>query len=183
MALREVPISHIILLMIRWFFDFCSSSAGPTFRPATIRMMSSTAMQVSPRKVSHSCTLWMSLKMFFQISMNVVPLAVIPSTSFTCDVTIISETADVNPDETGPDTKSTRNPSPKMPISSSTRPERKQSRIDFPTLPPAVWKVSSDAIAVGPIGTSLQLPNTMYTMQPRNDPYKPYAAGRPAIPA
>lgn len=67
-------------------------------------------MQAMPKAVSHPFVLWMSWKMLFQVSTKVVPDALMPRTSFTCDVTIISATADVKPDETGPDTKSIRNP-------------------------------------------------------------------------
>lgn len=42
--------------------------------------------------------------------MKVVPEVVMASMSLTCDVTIISATAEVNPEETGPETKSIRNP-------------------------------------------------------------------------
>lgn len=70
--------------------------------------------------------------------------------SFTCDDRIISATALVKPEETGPETKSMRNPRPKMPIRSSISPVRKQRRIAFCGLPRAVWKVKRDAMAVGP---------------------------------
>jgi hypothetical protein len=52
----------------------------------------------------------MSLKRLLQVSTNVAPDAVIPSTSFIWEVIIIKATAEVNPDETGPDTKSIKNP-------------------------------------------------------------------------
>lgn len=70
--------------------------------------------------------------------------------SLTCDVKIIKATALVKPDDTGPETKSIRKPRPKKPIKSSVKPVRKQSKIAFSGLPLAVWKVKSDAIAVGP---------------------------------
>lgn len=44
------------------------------------------------------------------MSTNVDPVTVIAKRSFTCDVTIINATADVKPDDTGPDTKSIRKP-------------------------------------------------------------------------
>jgi hypothetical protein len=42
--------------------------------------------------------------------MKVLPDAVIPNISLTCDVTMIRAAADVNPEETGPDMKSITNP-------------------------------------------------------------------------
>ena len=69
------------------------------------------------------------------ISMKVFPLALIPNKSLICDDKIIKATALVNPDETGPETKSIRNPSPNNPISSSTSPDRKQSTTAFCQLP------------------------------------------------
>lgn len=63
--------------------------------------------------------------------MKVVPFAAIPKIFFTCDVKMISDTADVNPDDTGPDTKSIRNPKPNNPIRNSTTPQSKHSRTDF----------------------------------------------------
>lgn len=56
----------------------------------------------------------MSLKMLVQVCMNVVPEAVMPRTSLTCDVTMIRAQADVNPEDTGPDTKSIKNPTRKI---------------------------------------------------------------------
>lgn len=54
--------------------------------------------------------LWISLKMLVQVWIKVPPDAVIPRTSLICDVTMIRATADVKPDDTGPETKSMRNP-------------------------------------------------------------------------
>lgn len=59
-------------------------------------------------------------------------------------------TALVKPLETGPETKSMRNPSPKKPINNSIMPVKKQSKTAFCQLPRHVWKVNNDAIAVGP---------------------------------
>lgn len=137
-------------------------------------IISSTAMHVIPSTVSHTRMLWMSLKIDCQISRNVVPLAEIPKTSLICDVTIISDTAEVNPEDTGPDTKSTRKPNPKIPISSSMIPARKDNRTALCTFPRAVWYVSRADMADGPIGTSLQLPRKMYTIHPTKEPYRPY---------
>jgi hypothetical protein len=84
------------------------------------------------------------------ISTNVLPLPLIPKMSLTCDDKIIKATALVKPDETGPDTKSIRKPRPKKPIKSSVIPVKNESKTAFCQLPLAVWKVKSDAIAVGP---------------------------------
>lgn len=48
--------------------------------------------------------------MFFHISVNTDPGACTPKISFTCDVKIIKATAEVNPDDTGPEMKSIRKP-------------------------------------------------------------------------
>lgn len=48
--------------------------------------------------------------MLFHICTKVDPLAETARISFICDVTIISATAEVNPELTGPDTKSIKNP-------------------------------------------------------------------------
>ena len=153
-----VPINQNALLIMLCIFVFKESSFGPTFKVATILILNKTAIQVIPSAVSHDLILFMSLKMLFQISKNVDPLAVIPKISFTCDVTMIKATALVNPDETGPDTKSTRNPSLNIPINSSVIPATRQRNTAFCQLPPTVLKVKSAEIAVGPIATSLQLP-------------------------
>lgn len=109
-------------------------------------------MQQTPRIVSVILRPPMLAISFDHISTKVLPPPLIPKMSFICDDKIIKATALVKPDDTGPDTKSIRKPRPKKPISSSVRPDRKQSRIAFSGLPRAVWKVRSDAIAVGPSG-------------------------------
>lgn len=141
----------------------------------------SSAIQTNPSTGSHSEALWMLRKTEIHCCRNVVPVTVMANRSFTWDVAIISATADVNPDDTGPDTKLIRNPSPSTPINSSTRPVRKLSKIAFSITPPATCHVSRDAMAVGPAGTARQPPSTMYTKQPRKEPYKPYCGGSPAM--
>jgi len=131
-------------------------------------------MQVNPNIVSQALVLWISPKIERHMSTNVDPFAVMPNISLTCDVTIIKLTADVKPDDTGPETKSTRNPKPNIPIKSSITPDVNASRTALCQLPPAVWNVNNADIAVGPIGTSLQLPNIIYIKHPINDPYRPY---------
>lgn len=145
----------------------------------------------------------MSLKIEDHICTKVFPDAVIPNTSFTCDDKMIRATALVKPLLTGPETKSIRKPRPKTPIKISIIPVRNESKTALCQTPPAAWNVRMEAMAVGPMGTSLQEPRKMYTKQPRKEPYKPYwrwkrnesylentlipsneltAAGRPAIP-
>ena len=67
-------------------------------------------MQSIPRSVSQGRVPPMARKIFFQYSMKVLPVALIPNTSLTCDVRMIRAAADVNPEETGPDMKSITNP-------------------------------------------------------------------------
>lgn len=139
------------------------------------------AMHEKPSTGSHSEAACRLRKMEIHCCRNVEPVTVIANRSLTCEVAIISATADVKPEDTGPDTKLMRKPSPSTPMSSSTSPVRKFSRMAFSTTPPATWKVSSDEMAVGPAGTARQPPSTMYTKQPRNEPYSPYCGGSPAM--
>jgi len=67
-------------------------------------------MQDTPRTESQSRVPPMARIIFSQYSMKVSPVARIPNTSLTCDVTMIRAAADVNPEETGPDMKSITNP-------------------------------------------------------------------------
>ena len=67
-------------------------------------------MQTTPRTESQSRVPPMASIIFIQYSMKVFPVALIPNTSLTCDVTMIRAAADVNPEETGPDMKSITNP-------------------------------------------------------------------------
>lgn len=86
----------------------------------------------------------------------------------------MTDTAEVNPDDTGPETKSNKNPNPNAPIMNSMMPLRKHSNTVFGTFPFVMVNVRRADMAEGPIGTSLQLPRNIYTIAPRNDPYKPY---------
>lgn len=63
-------------------------------------------MHMIPAIVSQSCILDISFKIEVHISTNVEPCAVIPIKSLIWDDTIRIATAEVNPDDTGPDTKS-----------------------------------------------------------------------------
>ena len=67
-------------------------------------------MQVTPRTGSQSRVPPMARIIFSQYSKKVLPVALIPNTSLTCDVTMIRAAADVYPEETGPDMKSITNP-------------------------------------------------------------------------
>jgi hypothetical protein len=107
-------------------------------------------MQLNPSAVSHTRIPSMLSIIDDHICTNVVPFALIPKMSLTCDERMINATALVKPDETGPETKSIKNPSPKNPIRSSVMPVKKQRRQAFSQLPRAVWKVRREAIAVGP---------------------------------
>lgn len=73
-------------------------------------MIKSTAMQVSPRTVSHIFVSLMLDRILIHISTNVLPVTLMLRISFIWDVTMISATADVKPDDTGPDTKSMMKP-------------------------------------------------------------------------
>lgn len=118
-------------------------------------------MQVIPKTVSVALISFILSNIWPQISINVEPFAAIPNIFFICDVTIIKETADVKPEDTGPDTKSIRKPKPKTPINSSTRPQSKHNNTDFCQEPWADWYVSKATMAEGPTGTSLQLPKNI----------------------
>lgn len=69
-----------------------------------------SAIQVTPSAASQAEVSCKCPTRLFHISRNCEPCAGIPSISFTCDVIIIRATADVNPELTGPDTKSIKNP-------------------------------------------------------------------------
>lgn len=107
-------------------------------------------MHEQPKTVSENLMPSMFLTIVRHISTKVVPPPFIPKMSFICDDKMINATALVKPDDTGPETKSIRKPSPKNPMRSSVSPVMKQRRTAFCQLPRAVWKVKSDAIAVGP---------------------------------
>jgi hypothetical protein len=92
-------------------------------------------MQLNPRNVSDIRIPSILSKIDDHISTNVVPLPLIPKISLTCDERMMRATALVKPDETGPDTKSIRNPSPKNPINNSMKPVKKQRRTAFCQLP------------------------------------------------
>lgn len=95
-------------------------------------------MHVKPKMVSLIRIPSILLMIDLHISRNVVPLATIPKMSLTCDDKMMRATALVKPDETGPDTKSIRNPRPKRPIKSSIKPVRKDKSTAFSQLPRAV---------------------------------------------
>ena len=67
-------------------------------------------IQVTPSTVSQSLVSPIALNRLSQFLTKVLPDALIPRTSLTCEVTIISAAADVNPDDTGPDMKSITKP-------------------------------------------------------------------------
>lgn len=67
-------------------------------------------MQAQPKIGSHKLVLCIFSKILIHTSRKVLPATVMPKMSFTCDVMITKATADVNPEDTGPDTKSTINP-------------------------------------------------------------------------
>lgn len=104
-------------------------------------MMSRIIIQAAPITQSHIWESEIFLDILDHISKNVLPLVSIPGinyithdfnkfcthfylylpkTSLTCDVTIIRATAEVNPDATGPDTKSIRKPGEKKYFSKFT---------------------------------------------------------------
>lgn len=67
-------------------------------------------IQHTPRTTSQAFVLWISLNIDTHCWRKVLPFTVILKMSFICDVNMIKATADVKPDETGPDTKSIKNP-------------------------------------------------------------------------
>lgn len=72
--------------------------------------MRRTAIHTIPRTASQGWVFWISSNILFQLPTNVDPDALMPNTSFTWEVTIIRATADVKPEDTGPETKSIRKP-------------------------------------------------------------------------
>ena len=77
------------------------------------------------------------------------------------------DVAEVKPDVTGMDMKSTRNPKRRTPIINSTQPARKQKSTTKSTGMFLVYsKVSSDIKDEGPIDTSLIVPKMIYIKAP-----------------
>lgn len=52
-------------------------------------------------------------------------------------------------------------------------PDKKHNKTALCQTPFAAWNVNRDAIADGPIGTSLHEPKKIYTKHPKNEPYNP----------
>lgn len=74
----------------------------------------------------------------------------------------MKEVADVNPDTTGVEMKSTRKPRRSTPMRNCTTPVRKVSRMTKWMLRSRVnWKVTMAMSEVGPIVTSLMVPRNM----------------------
>lgn len=67
-------------------------------------------MHTIPNTESHALVLWISSNILFHVAINVDPDARIPNMSFTWDVRIISATAEMKPEDTGPEIKSIRKP-------------------------------------------------------------------------
>lgn len=63
---------------------------------------------------SHVRVLGISFIMLIQLCRKLPPFVFIPRISFTWEVTMIKATAEVNPDDTGPDTKSIIKPKTKI---------------------------------------------------------------------
>lgn len=137
------------------------------------RIKSITTIQVHPNIESAIRALRIFFNIDDHISTNVEPLARIPKISLTCDDKMINETALVKPDPTGPETKSIKNPRPNNPIRRARVPLKNVSKTARCQIPFAAWNVNNAAIAVGPIGMSLQEPRNMYTKQPINELYRP----------
>lgn len=67
-------------------------------------------MHTIPNTESHALVLWISSKILLHVAIKVDPEARMPNMSFTWDVRIISATAEMKPEDTGPETKSMRKP-------------------------------------------------------------------------
>lgn len=66
-------------------------------------------------------------------------------------------------------------PNPTTPMISWMNPVKKHSRVPYTGPNPlSVLYVISDTMAVGPMGTSLQVPRKTYIILPMNEPYRPY---------
>lgn len=68
------------------------------------------AMALSPKIMSPLLLSWKCSMSFSNMSLTVSPLNLTPKMPFTCDITTIMEVAVVNPDVTGVEIKSTKNP-------------------------------------------------------------------------
>lgn len=72
-----------------------------------------TMMHTMPNDRSHTRVSWQCSKNCLQVDINESALYFSPNRPFNCDDAIIRAAADVNPDTTGADTKSTRKPANK----------------------------------------------------------------------
>lgn len=79
-------------------------------------------MHETPRIASQAEVSWICSTILFHMAVKVAPDALMPRRSLICEVTMIRATADVNPELTGPETKSMRKPERKK--------EKKTNKID-----------------------------------------------------
>lgn len=97
---------------------------------------------------------------------------------------MVMAAADVNPAVTGIEMNCTRKPRLSSPKPSTTHPTKNADRMANAGPRLATWTCTiSDMMAVGPIVTSLQLPNKAYTKHPMKAEYNPYWGSSPATTA
>lgn len=126
-----------------------------TFNSITITMHTSP-MTASPR---------LTVPTFFHMVQHIFskfpPDPLTPIRSFTWDMMMRMAAADVNPEHTGTDMKLTMTPRPTKLIATCTKPARKHRRVAYAgPLVPIVLLTNRATMAVGPIGTTLLVPNS-----------------------
>lgn len=103
------------------------------------------------------------------IANNVLPFPGIPKICFICVATTVIAIAFVNPDVTGAETKSIRNPNPKIPDNNSIDPDKNDNKTDLCQLPPAACRTIIDPGDVAPKGISLHDPKITYIRGPKKE--------------
>lgn len=118
--------------------------------------MHTNPMIVSPTLMQPMCS-DMALIIFNRLP----PPPLTPIRSFSCDVMTRMAEADVNPEHTGTDMKLTMIPRPVKLIRIWITPVMKHSMVAYtgPRLPIVLF-VNKATMAVGPIGTTLLVPNS-----------------------
>lgn len=119
------------------------------------------AMHPKPMTASPMLMLLMCFNTVRTIFNRFPPPPLTPIRSFTWEVMIRMAEADVKPEDTGTDMKLTMIPKPAKLISVWMMPVRKHNNVAYagPRVP-IVLLINRPTIAVGPIGTTLLVPNS-----------------------
>lgn len=128
-----------------------------TFKSITV------AMHMTPITVSPALILSICFNRALHMCNKFPPPPLTPIRSFICDMMMRMAAADVKPEHTGTDIKLTINPRPAKLISAWMTPVRKHNSVAYtgPRLLTVLF-VNNATMAVGPIATTLLVPNNVY---------------------